>query len=196
MSPEYQEYYQQLQSAFQSHELMNSSEESNRTEMERVEACFKSSLDYWGKVCKLVKRNGFVSEAAEIHFFREVKPAFTAFIEYYTYRYHSLLFVPAGDPAEVNRFWKWEEKKIERFFESNRDFIRYIEEGDRSRDRDYFLRAALPKGRDRRGGSLAHELDEELISPKDQLVTLLKAYILYAEYIRNFIYINQSNLPP
>lgn len=190
MSPAYQEYYQQLQTAFHSHNA------SNRTEMERIEACFKSSLDYWGKVCKQVKQDGFCSREAEIHFFREVKPAFTAYIEYYTYRYHALLFLPAGDILEKKRFWRWEERKIERFYENNQEFCVYIKEGDTSRDAEYFLRGSCSPGQSHLASSLAHELDESLISPKDHLVTLLKAYVLYEEYIRNFIYINQSNLPP
>jgi hypothetical protein len=122
MSPAYQEYYQQLQTAFQS---LN---DSDRTEMERIEACFKSSLDYWGKVCKQVREDG--------------------------YRYHALLFLPTGDILEKKRFWRWEERKIERFYENNREFCVYMKEGD------------------------------------------INAYVLYEEYIRNFIYINQSNLPP
>jgi hypothetical protein len=39
MLPEFQEYYQQLLTAFHSHEA------TSRTEMEMIEACFKSSLD-------------------------------------------------------------------------------------------------------------------------------------------------------
>ena len=190
MSPAYQEYYQQLQTAFHSHNA------SNRTEMERIEACFKSSLDYWGKVCKQVKQDGFCSREAEIHFFKEVKPAFTAYIEYFTYRYHALLFLPAGDISEKNRFWRWEERKIERFYENNQEFCVYMKKGDTSRDAEYFLRGSSSPGQSHLAGSLAHELDESLISPKDHLVTLLKAYVLYEEYIRNFIYINHSNLPP
>lgn len=93
-----------------------------------------------------------------------------------------------------------EEKKIERFYENNREFCVYIKEGDTSRDAGYFLRASCQRDRRRvaqnLAQNLAHEPDEELISPKDHLVTLLRAYVLYKEYIRNFVYINQSNLPP
>ncbi|MBS1665728.1 MAG: RteC domain-containing protein [Bacteroidetes bacterium] len=184
MSPEYQEYYQQLLSAFHSHN------EIDRPEMERIEACFKSSLDCWGKVCKLVRQKGFSSEKEEIIFFKHVKPAFAAYIEYYTYRYHVLLFLPTEDLLERKRFWRWEEKRIERFYENNREFCRYMRDGETGRDAEYFLRKA---GDRNNGGAL--ELDEDLVSPKDHLVTLMKAYALYEEYIHDFIYINQSNSP-
>jgi hypothetical protein len=203
MLPEYQEYYQQLLTAFQSHH------EIDRPEMERIEACFKSSLDCWGKVCKLVRQKGFSNKNEEIIFFKHVKPAFVAYIEYYTYRYHAVLFLPGGDLLERKRFWRWEEKKIERFYEENREFCRYMREGDTSRDGEYFLRSGgvgRSAGVVRSGGAarsagaseafgerLELELDEDMVSPKDHLVTLMKAYALYEEYIQNFIYINQSN---
>jgi len=189
MSPEYQEYHQQLQIAFHSHN------DPNRTEMERIEASFKSSLDCWGKVCKQVRREGFATEGEEIRFFKEVKPLFTAYIEYYTYRYHAVLFLPAGDIFEKKRFWKWEEKKIERFYENNREFCVYILGGHTHKDAEYFLRSSCVGGKGTVVRNLAHELDEGLISPKGHLVTLLKAYIMYEEYIRNFIYINKLNTP-
>lgn len=185
MSPEYQEYYQELLSTFRS------IEESRRTGMERIEACFKSSLDCWMKVRINATQKGFSSEVEEIQFFKEVKPTFTAYIEYYTYRYHALLFCPEENSLEERQFWKWEEKKIERFFENNRDFCVYIEKGDTSRDAEYFLRSSCEPD----SGSLVFGLDEGLVSPKDHLVTLLKANRLYEKYVRS-IYINQSNLPP
>src|ERR1700742_5135710 len=134
MSPEFQEYYKQLLAAFHSHEA------TSRTEMEMIEACFKSSLDQWGKVCKLVKVKGFGDVREEICFFREVKPAFTAYIEYYTFRYHAILFAPQNDPLEMKRFWRWEERKMQRFYDNNREFCRYMHEGDTRCDIEYFLR--------------------------------------------------------
>ena len=133
MLPVYREYYQQLLTAFQSHNEMQ------RPEMERIEANFKSSLDYWGKVCKRVRQKGFSSEMEEIIFFKDVKPTFTAYIEYYTYRYHALLFLPADDLLERKRFWRWEEKKIERFYENNGEFCQYMRDGETQRDAEYFF---------------------------------------------------------
>ncbi len=177
MSPEYQEYYQQLLAAFHSHE------DAKPAEMEMIEACFKSSLDQWRKVCKLVKANGFKDDDEEIRFFREVKPAFAAFIEYYTYRYHALLFTPVNDRVEMTRFWRWEEKKMQRFFDNNREFCRYIREGATHRDAEYFLRASGRPPKKSFSGDLIHDLDAELISPKDPLVTIMKAYELYEKFI-------------
>src|SRR5579871_3825592 len=175
MSPEYQEYYQQLLTAFHSHE------ERSRTEMEMVEVCFKSSLDAWGKICKQVKANGFADMRDEISFFRDVKPSFASFIEYYTFRYHALLFAPVNDILELKRFWRWEERKMQRFFDDNSEFCRYIRAGHTHRDAEYFRRSAKendsPHVHD-----LIHDIDSELVSPKDPLLTIMKAYDRYELY--------------
>jgi hypothetical protein len=177
MSPEYQQYYQDLLTAFHTHENANPAEPG------LVEACFKSSLDHWGKVCKLVRTNGFKDCNDEIRFFRDVKPAFAAFIEYYTYRYHALLFAPVSDVAATMRFWRWEERKMKRFFEDNREFCNYMREGATHLDNEYFLRAADQTDKTCLSADLIHDPDAELTSPKDPLVTIMRAYELYGQYI-------------
>ena len=181
MSPEYQEYYQQLLAAFRSHEDVHTAQ------VEVIEACFKSSLDYWGRVCRLTKAQGFAEEKDEICFFKEVKPAFSAFIEYYTYRYHALLFAPVNNAQELGRFWRWEEKKIQRFYEANQEFCCYMREGATHRDDEYFLRASLPPAKERASDDLIHDGEFGLLSPKDPLVTIMKAYELYGQYMETAV---------
>ena len=179
MSPEYQEYYHQLLATIEGQN------ESEKPEMEKIEGCFKACLECWGRIRKLVKQEGFKDMREEIFFFKEVKPLFTSYIEYYTNCYHALLFMPAHDTKELHRFWKWEMRKIERFYESNREFCTYIRQGQTHKDAEYFLRSAqkaddrvrLPLG-------LIHDQDAELTTSHDQLVTMMSAYNLYEQYIR------------
>ena len=177
MSPEYQEYYHELLTALSSHENVH------HTEAEVIEVCFKSSLDYWVRVSSLVRSHGFRDDKDEIRFFKEIKPTFAAFIEYYTYRYHALLFAPANDIAATMRFWRWEERKMRRFYENNQEFCRYMQTGATDKDAEYFLRSSLPRALKHPAGELIHDLDIGMISPKDQLVTIMKAYELYGQYI-------------
>src|SRR5882672_8072272 len=123
MSANYGEYYRQLLDA------LDLCQHSDGPEMEKIENCFKYSLDYWGKVREQVKEAGFDSAAEEINFFKEINPLYTGLFEYYTRRYHALLFLPANDKSEQGRFWLWELRKIERFFESNAGFCRYMQNG-------------------------------------------------------------------
>lgn len=176
MSPVYQEYYQTLQTTLRAHE------DVYPAEVGVIEACFKSCLDTWGRICKMVRDTGFEDVCDEIQFFKEVKPAFAAFIEYYTYRYHALLFAPVTS-AEQERFWRWEEKKMQRFYENNAEFCRYMRDGATHRDAEYFLRGSLPSDKKPISGDLIHDGDTGLLSPMDPVVTIMKAYELYREHI-------------
>jgi RteC protein len=178
MPPEYQEYYRQLLAAIGAHQG------NVRPEVEMVEACFKSSLDHWGRIYRQVSQQGFRTPAEEIGFFKAVKPGFRAWIEYYTYRYHVLLFRPSGNVLETQRFWKWEERKMERFYESNEEFCRYMKEGSTSRDKEYFLRTSCARSGGRSCAQLMYDLDSEMSSPMDHLATTIKAYELYEKYIQ------------
>jgi len=176
MSLVHDEYYQQLLAA------LASCEKEAASEIEKVESSFKCSLDYWSKLQKHIKQNGFSSPAEEIHFFKTIKPRFTSHIEYYTCRYHALLFMPADDPLELIRFWRWEMRKTEKFFEANEAFCRYMREGATDQDSAYFLRAgdqaiqAMP-GR-------IHDADPMTATLGDQLVTMIGAYEMYQSYIQ------------
>lgn len=153
------------------------------SEMQKVENCFKYCMEYWNRVQGLVKDHGFSTRTEEIHFFKEVKPSFTGRIEYYTHQYHAMLFKPADDVLEINRFWRWEIRKIERFYADNEAFCRYIREGATNMDEKYFLRA---NGNEVRPSPVRiYDLDPATMTSHDHLVTLIRAYALYERYIRD-----------
>jgi hypothetical protein len=179
MSPEYQEYYHQLLAT------IRQQKESEKPEMEKVEGCFKASLECWGRIRTLVKQKGFEDIGEEILFFKEVKPLFTSHIEYYTNRYHALLFMPIHDARELHRFWEWEMRKIERFYENNREFCCYIRQGQTHKDAEYFLRGAQkPAIRIRLPLGLIHDQDADLATSHDHLATMISAYNLYEQHIQ------------
>lgn len=177
LSTEYLEQYELLLRVLVTHQ------EAGLSETGVVEASFKSSLEHWRRVYRRAIDQGFGSVAEEIRFFKEVKPAFVARIEYYTYRYHALLFVPAGSEKEIRQFWERELRKIEKFYEANKDFCRYIQQGDTARDEEYFLRAAGRSPEERAGEDPVYDPDSELTSSGDRLVTRFRAYELYGKYI-------------
>jgi len=176
MSQEYDVYHQQLLSA------LAACEERNTSEIEKVEVCFKCSLDHWGKLQKQIRKHDFQTPAEEIHFFKKIKPRFTAYIEYYTCRYHALLFMPTDDNLELVRFWKWEMRKTEKFFEANESFCRYMREDATEKDEEYFLRASN-NGVQVMHGRI-HDVDPRTAAPADYLVTMTGAYEMYQVYIK------------
>jgi hypothetical protein len=100
-----------------------------------------------------------------------------------------LLFAPVGDAQEIQRFWRWEQRKMEKFFESNREFCRYMREGDTVQDETYFRRVDRPLSGGRSVAGPMFDPDGEMISPMDHLVTTLRAYELYEKHIH--VIINQ-----
>lgn len=152
------------------------------SEIEMVEICFKCSLDYWRQVQRLVKERGFGTNAEEIYFFKEIKPGFTSLIEYFTHRYHALLFMPSHDHFEMRRFWQWEIRKIERFYEHNEGFCRYIRECATDMDEIYFLRGDHTNSV--QNHHRVHDLDPQTATAYDHLVSMSRAYDLYEVYIR------------
>jgi len=176
MSLDYDAHHQQLLTA------LAICEENAASEMEKVETSFKCSLDHWGKIQRQVRKHEFQTPAEEIHFFKKIKPRFTSLIEYYTCRYHALLFMPAGDNLEVIRFWKWEMRKTEKFFENNESFCRYMREGATERDPAYFLRASNNGAQVMLGR--VHDVDPRTATPGDRLVTMICAYEMYQVFIR------------
>jgi hypothetical protein len=176
MSQTHLEYYQQLLAA------LAVCEEGTAEEMEKIESGFKCSLEYWGKVQKHIKQNGFSSPAEEIYFFKKVKPRFTSYIEYYTCRYHAVLFMPVDDPSELLNFWRWEMRKTEKFFETNEAFCQYMRDDATDRDEEYFLRAGDGRTRVKSGG--IHDVDPTTATTGDALVAMICAYEMYQSYIR------------
>jgi len=175
MLQNYDVYHEQMLTA------LTACEEKATSEMEKVESCFKCSLDHWGKIQKQVKNHDFQTLAEEIHFFKTIKPRFTSFIEYYTCRYHALLFMPTGDNLELVRFWKWEMRKTEKFFENNEVFCRYMREGATTKDEEYFLRASNNGVQVMHGR--VHDVDPRTATPGDYLVTMISAYEMYQAFI-------------
>jgi len=104
MSQDYDVYYQQLLAA------LAACQEKSATEVEKVEACFKCSLDYWGKIKKRWKTRSF----------KLLQKRYTSLkISNSIYRLHRILYLPLPCPAlhatddklELVRFWKWEMRK-------------------------------------------------------------------------------------
>lgn len=189
MLSDFRDYYKRLLADIDSYN------KSGLSEIEKVEVCFKCSLDYWRQVQRLVKEREFSSYAEEIHFFKETKPCFTSLVEYFTYRYHALLFIPSHDNNEMKRFWQWEIRKIERFYEHNEAFYRYIQGGATDMDEAYFLRGDDLRGDNLRGDNSnsvinhhqVHDLDPHTATTHDYLVSMIRAYKLYEIHIREEI---------
>lgn len=149
-----------------------------------VECCFQMAERYWGKLRHDVSKFEFETLEDEIRFFKEVKPLFTSEVEYYSLRYHAELFRNAvSDECELQKFWRREQQRLDRFRSENDDFYRYYKEGDRYRDELYFVRrnsdlSNFPRAR-------VYDLDENATTSHDSLVSTLLALERYVAFVED-----------
>ncbi|HLY71329.1 MAG TPA: RteC domain-containing protein [Puia sp.] len=107
---------------------------------DKMESCFRAGINHWNKLKEKMKCEGFASEEEEIHFFKNIKPRFTGEIEYYTQRYHAILFLPEKDKQMQLDFWEGELGRINKFFGSFHIFFDEFNRKKNDNDVQYYLR--------------------------------------------------------
>jgi hypothetical protein len=148
---------------------------------DQTEACFKICLHHWTLARELVKLEGFADEAAEIEFFKTVKPAVTGLLEFYHLVYFHQLFCPTGGPADIAAFEQHERGKIRRFRDAHAGFVTYYEAGATDRDAAYFLRRHRPA--EPPPYVCVYDTDPEFLTAADWMVTLYLGYRRYEAYL-------------
>ena len=148
---------------------------------ERAEKCFWIAYDYADRLKAHVKDGLFNSESEEIDFFRNVKPQFTKYKEFYIILSESFMFVPDDHHSGI-KFWEDELKRYKRFCEKNELFVSYYESGQRYHDSIYFAR----KHYDQRLGPMApiYDMDIEYLTSYDPLVRSYEAHKMYFEFAK------------
>lgn len=170
-------------------------------EKDNAESCFWIAKNYWDKLKEIVKLKGFKDDSEEIEFFREVKPQFTVYIEYFIILSEALQFEPSmivasdrlykGDTKEARQlsivagivdYWELEGERYKRFCNRHSDFISYYDSGDRFKDSQYFLRA-----NDRLVETVVLQLydnDWEFCTYHEQILRSYLAYQRYYEFTK------------
>ena len=152
---------------------------SSLHERKQFEQSFWISRTYNKKLIALLGECPFLNEMDEIDFFRNVKPRFTCFTEFFTIASESLLCVP-DSPQRAIAFWNDELKRYVRFRRRYSSFVNYYEKGKINADKDYFLRCPSQKV-----GSLnvmIFDGNPEYHSSGDWLVRSLFAHKMYSRY--------------
>lgn len=117
-------------------------QQSGLSREKQIEHSFRIASCYWRILQKRVCGYQFPTPEAEIHFFKSIKPLFTAEISYHNFCYAALLFQPCL-PAEAVLFWQWEQKRLDRAIRQDHVFYHYLKEGKSCLDDNYFLRRHL-----------------------------------------------------
>ena len=106
-------------------------------EKERAENCFWIARRYGEKLEEGAKRKGFADEKEEIDFFKNTKPLFGCYTEYFIILAEALQFEPQGDTIH---YWEHEGKRFARFCQKNQLFVDYYLRQEVRSDALYFLR--------------------------------------------------------
>ena len=148
-------------------------------EKERIEKCFWIARDYGKKLKELIKNNDFADENEEISFFRNIKPQFVCYIEYFLMVCEALSIVPVKREAAI-AFWKVEKERFRSFRGNYESFFIYYESGQHESDKTYFLR----ENNDLRFMPNLHIFDTDIdwCTSHDRLLRNYLAYKEYEEY--------------
>lgn len=148
----------------------------------RVTYCFKVCMDYWNRLKEQLRSYTFANEEEEIWFYKSLKPKFTSLIEYYTFVYHALLFMPSLGEDDMQVFWNKEKDKIEQFYSKNAAFCQYYKSGNTSQDQMYFLRSNAIDCFNCH--NKLYDTDAEMVTTHGHLVSTLLALDMYDAYIQ------------
>jgi len=151
------------------------------TEIEKVESCFWIATAYWEKLKELIKDISLLPENEEIEFFRNVKPQFTSYIEYFIILSEAVRFVPESTAEKID-YWQIEMKRYERFVIRNHDFIQYYESDNLNPDR-YSFKKIGDANRFRMSVTF-YDSDPEFCSLHDHLARGYLAQKRYWEYAK------------
>jgi len=166
---------------------IDTSKQAGLTENERIEQCFWKAKTFWELLKVNIKTKGFESDESEIGFFRNVKPAFTCYVEYFVLLSEAMHFVPVPSmthPKEtVITYWKEEFNRCTRCFEKNKQFIDYYLSDNREHDHIYFLRRNNTNEISEAVLAPVHEGGNEFCTYGDPLVRCYLAYKMYQAYV-------------
>lgn len=174
MQPEWERLLNDLQAA-----LSNCLQQSTEP-LKSIECCFIQSEQYWTLVKNQISRYEFPSAADEIHFFKDLKPAFTSQVEYYNLLYHVEIFKPVSS-EDLRAFWLRERQRLSDFIGEHEAFYQYYKNGDTHHDEQYFTRARshperLPEAK-------VYDRDANATTGYDHLITSILALERFTVYV-------------
>ena len=148
-------------------------------EKERAEKCFWITRNYGTKLKLLIRDRDFSDENEEICFFRNVKPQFVCYIEYFLLISEALSVVPGKRDAAI-AFWEEERSRFQAFRKNYESFVGYYESGQHNSDMTYFLR----ENNELKSMPNLHIFDTDIdwCTSHDRLVRNYLAFKEYEEY--------------
>lgn len=151
-------------------------------EPEKIGSCFWVAANHWDELKKRICPSVFDDPDTEIDFFRNVKPRFTGYIQYFTIVSEALLFVPEKRGNEIT-YWEEEMKRYNIFCNKHEEFVAYYKSGNTDMDAHYFTRAS--EDSPNLHPLMTYDADKKFCSTHDWVIRGLVAHDLYHEFAKN-----------
>ncbi|HTR29586.1 MAG TPA: RteC domain-containing protein [Puia sp.] len=150
--------------------------------MSAIEQGYQIADAYWQRVKHLIRGSGFPDNAAEIEFFKHIKPKFTAHLEYCLLLYRYQGYVESEGEA-LTAFRAEETERIRKFRQTHAIFIDYYLNGRTEWDDVYFLRRKFNKVQ--RPPSQVYDRAQDFWTNGDWIVTLYLANARFEDMLQS-----------
>ena len=130
--------------------------------------------------------------AAEIHFFKNVKPPFMAELFYYVKIYQLHARWPVGSAQLRQDYLQRALRQAQQFYEDNLDFYLYYRTDSTDLDMQYFIRAGQPPYRHLPGSIYSYA--DSFSTGYDLMVSTILAYDRLQEYLKDLLASPDSGL--
>ena len=108
--------------------------------IEYAEHGIKAAIKAIQKLKTFFNSYNFENTAAEIEFFKGIKPEFASRLIYYNEIYNIEIAKPACSEKALKKYYKSHQIKLEEFYLENADFYKYYRSKNTALDKKYFLR--------------------------------------------------------
>jgi len=88
----------------------------------------------------MFQQHTFTSKTEEIEFFKIGKPEIASKLIYHNEIYTLEIRKPSGTDKTIRKYYKKEQRKLNMFFEENREFYTYYRSANTCLDNKYFIR--------------------------------------------------------
>jgi hypothetical protein len=113
---------------------------SNESSSLTAEKAIKASIKSFEELKSIFSKYSFVNKEEEIDFFKNLKPQIASKLIYYNEIYNMEVGKPSGSKKSLKKYYEKEQNKLKEFYVENKDFYKYINSGNTSLDKKYFLR--------------------------------------------------------
>ena len=119
---------------------LNTIQVANEKPIAFAEKAIKATIKTFEELKTVFIKHTFNSKEEEIEFFKHIKPKLASKLIFYNEIYNIETSKPSGTNKAIKKHYKKQQNKLNEFFNTNKEFYKYYNSGNKSLDKKYFLR--------------------------------------------------------